>query len=79
MKKIAILVAALFVTSSLFGEEIMKGCTEVKLNEASSIYSCASGEYLVNYVMSGSSRIITAPEVKVLATKPPQIIQTQGK
>lgn len=81
MKKIAALVFVLFVTSSLFGEDFMKGCTVVKLNDASSIYSCASGDYLVNYTMSGSSKNeLVVPEVKVLASRPQQIIQaTQSK
>lgn len=79
MKKIATLVFVFF-TSSLFAEEIMNGCQETKLNEAASIYSCASGDYMATFkTPNGKRDTYYEPEIKVLATKPPQIIQTQSK
>lgn len=77
MKKIAILVAALFITSSLFGEEIMKGCAETKLTEATSIFSCPSGDFKVTFELSTMNVRLTSkePKIQMLSPKPQTIIQ----
>lgn len=61
---------------SAFASEAFKGCNEMRLNEAKSIFMCPNGDYEVTFQISAGKRdMIAEPTIKVLSEKKPTIIQ----